>query len=151
MVALGGTFGGRIVMDPVAIQRLMTDRSGPVMREMVRDGQAVKKEAQRRVGVYQPPPAGPRRTRKPGTLRDSIVMRVVQDGRGAAVLVGSEDPIALLHHEGTRPHPIVPRRAPRLVFWSGRAGRVVYAKRVNHPGTKPNRYLTEALSVIRNR
>lgn len=149
MTTLGGTFGGRVVMDPAAVARLMAEPDGPVMRDTIRNGQRVKAEARRLVGVYKPPPAGPRRTRKPGTLRDSIVMRIVRDGAGAAVLVGSEDPIALLHHEGTKPHVIVPRRAPRLVFWSARAGRVVVARRVNHPGTRPNRYLVDALRVIR--
>lgn len=136
-------------MDPVAVMRLMADEGGPVMRDMIRNGQLVKREAQRRVGVATLPPAGPQRSRRPGTLRDSIVTRVVRDGDGAAVLVGSEDPIALIHHEGTQPHVIIPRRSPRLVFWSGRAGRVIFAKQVNHPGTKPNRYLTDALSVIK--
>lgn len=138
-------------MDPAAVAQLMRSPRGPVMREMLRDGQRVKEEAQRRVGVYQPPPAGPRRARAPGTLRDSIVTRLVSDGANAIVEVGSEDEIALLHHEGTVPHPIVPRNKPRLVFWSAKAGKVVIAKRVHHPGTKPNRYLTDSLSVIRRR
>jgi hypothetical protein len=147
-VALGGSFGGRVVMDPSQVARLMSDPNQPVMRDMIRQGTRVKREAQRLVGVYKPPPAGPRRARKPGTLRDSIVMRVVQDGDGAAVIVGSEDPVALIHHEGTIPHRIVAKNAPLLVFWSGRAGRVVKVRAVNHPGTKPNRYLVNALRAI---
>lgn len=150
-MALGGTFSGRVVMDPGEVARLMRSPTGPVMREMLRDGQRVKAEAQRRVGVYSPPPAGPRRARAPGTLRDSIVTRLVTSGGQPFVEVGSEDEIALWHHEGTVPHPIVPRNAKRLVFWSARAGRVVYARKVNHPGTRPNRYLTDSLSVIRRR
>jgi len=147
----GGTFGVHVVMDPVAIANMIRSPDGFVMRELMRDGQRVKREAQRRVGVYRPPPAGPRRARKPGTLRDSIVVRMVNRGGKVSVEVGSDDEVALLHHEGTQPHPIVARNAPRLVFWSARAGRVVVAKRVNHPGTRPNRYLTDSLSVIRSR
>ena len=138
-------------MDPVEIAKLMNSRQGPVIRRMMQDGQRVKEEAQRRVGVYKPPPAGPRRARTPGTLRDSIVTRLVVDGKQAAVEVGSEDPIALWHHEGTRPHEIVARNAPMLVFWSAKAGKVVRTVRVNHPGTQPNRFLTDSLSVIRRR
>lgn len=148
---MAGTFSADVVMDPAAIALLMRSPRGPVMREMMRDGQRVKREAQRRVGVYKPPPAGPRRSRRPGTLRDSIVTRMVQQGANVVVEVGSEDEVALIHHEGTRPHTIVPKRAPRLVFWSARAGKVVIARRVNHPGTRPNRYLTDSLSVLRSR
>lgn len=47
---------------------------------------------------------------------------------------------AYFHHEGTRPHIIVPRRAKLLRFRV--RGRVVYTSRVRHPGTRPNPYLT---------
>ncbi len=51
------------------------------------------------------------------------------------IIVGTEDEIWQYQDEGTRPHPIVPRNATVLRFPAG--GRVVYTKRVNHPGTKP--------------
>jgi hypothetical protein len=136
-------------IDPREVAAFLNSESGPVFRWFVIAGDKVKAEAQRRVGVYEPPPEGPQRARRPGTLRDSIVKRVVRGGAGFVIEVGSEDEIALWHHEGTVPHVIVPVRAPRLVFWSSRAGRVVYATRVNHPGTQPNRYLTDALAVLR--
>jgi hypothetical protein len=50
------------------------------------------------------------------------------------IVVGTEDEIWQYQDEGTRPHPIVPRNAKVLRFPAG--GRVVYTKRVNHPGTK---------------
>lgn len=46
---------------------------------------------------------------------------------------------------GTRPHIILPRRpayALRFVI----AGRVIYAQRVQHPGTRANPYLTRHLA-----
>lgn len=43
---------------------------------------------------------------------------------------------------GTRPHMIYPRRADFLRFEVG--GRVVYARKVRHPGTKATRYLSRA-------
>lgn len=139
-------------MDPVKLAEVLRGSDGPVVRRLIEDGELVKAEAKRLVGVSKPDPV-PRRgpKRRPGTLRDSIVKRVVMSGGKPAVQVGSEDPIALYHHEGTRPHVIVPRTAPRLVFYSARAGRVIYAKRVNHPGTRPNRFLTNALRVLRSR
>lgn len=45
---------------------------------------------------------------------------------------------------GTKPHIIVPRRAKVLAFSVG--GQMVFAKRVSHPGTKPNRFDKRAWS-----
>lgn len=44
---------------------------------------------------------------------------------------------------GTKPHTIEPRRANALRFVIG--GQVVFATKVNHPGTKPNPYHIRAL------
>lgn len=44
-------------------------------------------------------------------------------------------PYALFVDEGTRAHVILPRNAPRLVFFWARMGKWVAAKKVNHPGT----------------
>ncbi len=145
--SLGGTFGGRMVINPVELAAWMRSPSGPVVRELLRMGDVVKEGAQRRVGVSTPPPQGPRSSRRPGTLRDSIVKRLVTTGGEPTVMVGSEDDIAAFHHEGTDPHVI--RGNPLLVFWSAKAGRVIYTRQVNHPGTKPNRFLVDALDDIR--
>jgi hypothetical protein len=149
---LSGTFVG-VVVDPTKLAELMRSPSGPVLRELLEAAELVKREAQRRVGVYRPPDAysAARRRRRPGTLWDSIVKRVSDTGAGVAVLVGSEDPIAMLHHEGTEPHVIAARRRPLLVFYWPKVGRVVAFKRVNHPGTDPNRFLTDALQVLHTR
>jgi hypothetical protein len=138
--------------DPVKLAQFLRGPNGPVLRRMIEDGELVKREAQRLVGVYRPPDAysAANRRRRPGTLRDSIVKRV-HAGAQPYVEVGSDDPIALIHHEGTVPHVIRARRAPRLVFFWGKVGKVVAFKSVNHPGTKPNRYLTNALAVLRKR
>lgn len=42
----------------------------------------------------------------------------------------------------TKPHEIVPKNAKILVF-TGRDGSTVFARRVNHPGTKANRFPME--------
>jgi hypothetical protein len=68
--------------------------------------------------------------------------------QGPVVMVGSDAaPKALIHHEGSKPHIIMPRRATMLRF-VGRTGQVVFARRVNHPGTKPNRYLADNLPTV---
>lgn len=143
----------RIVMDNAKLAEVLRGPQGPVMRRLIIDGEDVKREAKRLVGVYRPPDAysAQHRTRRPGTLRDSIVKRVVTGTPLPRVEVGSDDPIALIHHEGTQPHVIRPRNAKLLVFYWPKAGRVVYREKVNHPGTRPNRFLTNALRILRGR
>lgn len=144
----------RVVMDPAKLAEVLRGPSGPVVRRLMEDGQVVKAEARRIVRVYNPPPGGPKRERRPGTLRDSIVTRVVPDADGVAVLVGSEDKIARIEEEGSTPHLIGPKNATRLVFWSGKAGKVIYmkpGKKVRHPGTTGSHFLTKALQVLRSR
>jgi hypothetical protein len=146
------TGGGTVTytrIDPAKVAQLLRDPSGPMARKLLEDAELVRQEAKRRVGVYRPRPGGPRRSRRPGTLRDSIVKRMADENGGLVVYVGSSDPIALIHHEGTVPHRI--EGNPWLVFWSDRVGRVVFARAVNHPGTRPNRYLVDALGVLRGR
>ena len=46
-------------------------------------------------------------------------------------------------HEGARPHVIRPRNARALRF-EVEGGRVVFARRVNHPGNAPNPFLRNA-------
>lgn len=152
-MALRGTFGNRVTIEPVKLAEFLRSPNGPVVRRLIEDGEAVKREAQRLVGVYEPPDAysAAHRKRRPGTLRDSIVKRVVTEGGQPAVLVGSEDPIALIHHEGTVAHTITASRAPMLVFYWRKVGHVVSFHSVNHPGTKPNRFLVNALGVLRGR
>lgn len=152
----GGTFGSFVQIDAAALAQILAGPNGPVSRRLIEDGEIVKRGAQKRVGVYQAPPGAPawatqRGGREPGRLRDSIVKRVTAAPGGIRVLVGSDDPIALIHHEGTDAHTITARRRPFLVFWSAKLGRVVRTKRVAHPGTKPNRYLTDALQDLRAR
>ena len=63
---------------------------------------------------------------------------------GQVMKVGSDVRHALWHHEGTRPHPIVGRRVLRFV----KNGKVVFAHKVMHPGTRPNRYLSDNLRIF---
>lgn len=132
---------------PVELAQVINGPTGPVMRHLLNRAEIVRQGAKRRVGYSKPDPLG-RPYPKANHLRDTIVKRMGRVGSEAAILIGSDDPVALIHHEGTVPHVIVPKRAPRLVFM-GRDGTVVYARRVNHPGTKPNRYLTDSLEDLR--
>lgn len=141
-----GGNGVTIRWDSAALAATLRGPDGPVLKDLIRRGERVKDRAKQLVGVHQPVP-GERRTRRPGTLRDSIVKRVMSDSQGFYVAVIATDEIALWHHEGTRPHVI--NGNPFLVFYWPKVGKVVYLRRVNHPGTRPNRFLVDALDAIR--
>lgn len=53
---------------------------------------------------------------------------------------------AIYMHRGTRPHVILPRQAKALRFVVN--GRIVYAAKVNHPGTRPRPYLTRSMREV---
>jgi hypothetical protein len=57
--------------------------------------------------------------------------------------VGSDVNYALVHHEGSKPHKITPKGPHMLRFTSG--SRIIYTREVMHPGTRPNRYLSDNL------
>jgi Bacteriophage HK97-gp10, putative tail-component len=79
---------------------------------------------------------------KSGRLRRSVSYQA--GGRGRYV-VSPAVPYAGMVHSGTRPHTIVPTRK-RALFWRGARHPV---KRVNHPGTRGNPYMTRALERSR--
>lgn len=63
--------------------------------------------------------------------------------------VTSHAPYSAFVHQGTRPHVIRPRNASALRFEMG--GRRVFAASVNHPGTRPRPFLTNAVvRTLRN-
>lgn len=152
-----GTFGTYVVMNPAKLAEVLRGSNGPVVRRMIQDGELVKIKAKEECPVFASEDAYTmaHRKRAPGTLKNTIVKRVTTDATGdPVVLVGTDDPVGLWVHEGTVPHPIAARKAPRLVFYwpRGPQGAGVYSfKQVSHPGTQPNRFLLRALSVLRGR
>lgn len=60
--------------------------------------------------------------------------------------VGSDVEYAAMVNDGTRPHVIRPRRAQVLRFQAG--GQVVFARVVNHPGTRARPFLDRALREV---
>lgn len=118
------------------LKTFLTSKNGPVGRYLHRQGKQVERAAKRQVG------------KKTGALRSSIHMRHLLDARGQYIEVKASTPYALAHHEGTKPHVIKPKNAPILRF-SNKSGSVIHARTVNHPGTKPNRYLSDNLRLVR--
>lgn len=124
----------KFVKNAGAWDREFESTKGMVAKHLQRTAKALVSLAKKQVGVDT------------GALRKSINYRVVRTGGGLTAVVGSNNKIAHLHHTGTRAHDIVPRRATTLRF--PYRGRIVYTKLVHHPGTKPNRYLTDNLRKV---
>lgn len=124
----------RFVVNPEGAKYILRDPKGPTGQYLLKLGARVARLAKAQVGVDT------------GALKRSINYRVVSRYGGLTAIIGSDNRIAALHHEGTRPHIILPRRAQTLRFYS--RGRIVYSKVVHHPGTKPNRYLTDNLRRV---
>ncbi len=83
--------------------------------------------------------------RKTGTYVRSMSMEVKDQGRGGwAGRVGTWINYALGLEKGTKPHVITPRRRRALRFVVG--GREVFARRVNHPGTRAYHVFRDGLA-----
>lgn len=128
--------GSYVYIDPQKLARFVNDGGGPVLAELTRRATRVQGGARRQVG---------KETRR---LERSIVKRQGVDGRGPFVLVVSEGvEYGVWHHEGTPPHTIRARPGKVLSWTSG--GERRFATSVRHPGTRPNRFLTDNLHLAR--
>jgi hypothetical protein len=83
--------------------------------------------------------------RAPGSVGAGI-RASIQRGPGGEFrgVIRSSHPASIYLVNGTRPHQIRPRN-PNGVLRFTVGGQVVYAKLVNHPGTRRNDYLRDAL------
>ena len=136
----GGSFNFNLGFSKVVLYRPVLDyylnnQDGEVGRFLRKRGRLIVALAKRQVGVDT------------GKLKASINMTHERVSRGQQIRIGSSLPYAHMHHEGTQPHIITPKEAGILRFSSG--GRVIYTHRVDHPGTRPNRYLSDQLWVAR--
>lgn len=106
---------------------------GEVGRELKKIGFRIQIAAKAQVG------------KDTGKLMQSIEVIHERIGVFQQIRIGSDNEIAFIHHEGTRPHTITARNGQALRFSS--KGRMVYTRSVNHPGTQPNRYLSDNLKL----
>ena len=124
-----------INIDRKNLDRELYSTAGSVGRYLKLIAHRIKRGARAQVGVDT------------GALRSSIHLRHRRDVRGQYYWIGSNLPYARMHHEGTKPHIITPNNGRALRFFV--RGAVVFAHKVRHPGTRPNRYLTDQLKLIR--
>lgn len=110
---------------------VLKEPQGMVGRYLHARGVAIQTAARAQAGV------------RTGALKASIGIEHERAIGGQLIRVGSKLPYALLHHEGTRPHRITAQPTGMLRFTRGT--RVVYAREVLHPGTRPNKYLSDNL------
>lgn len=124
-----------VIIRKPALEFLLDSPAGSVGRHLAEKGAMISVAAKAQVGV------------RTEALKNSIHVRHFRDSRGQSIKVGSPLNYALAHHEGTKPHIIKPKRAQVLRFTRGSA--VVYAHSVMHPGTEPNKFLTDNLGLIK--
>lgn len=122
----------RFTWNDADIQAIVSGPSGPGYQLVTRATRLVSNQAKLLAPVDT------------GHLRASITPSVEVAGEHVIGRVGTPVSYALDVELGTRSHVIRPRRAKALRFKS-KAGKVVYALRVLHPGTRPRPYLGPAL------
>jgi hypothetical protein len=132
--------GVRIVYDGARMQALLRSPTGPVGLHLIERAEVVKQAARAKA---------PRRT---GCLQESIVKRVEEDavtGFRIRIVCDTQScsptrtSYALWVHNGTQPHVI--EGNPTLSFmWHGER---VFFSRVNHPGSKAQPFLADALKL----
>lgn len=81
-----------------------------------------------------------------GLLAGSIYVNYSAGFLNPSVTIGSNVPYAYVVHEGASPHLITPHRGRVLRFVHN--GRVVYARKVNHPGSRATRFLARHLRTV---
>jgi hypothetical protein len=131
--------GVHYVEDPLALRAFLS-WTGPPGRDFERRMRTLefrqRTEAPRRTGRMAGDIDRRRMTADFGRYLEGAVgvNPGIRGQRGYAQIVSS----------GSRPHIIRPRFAKVLRFVI--AGRVIYTRRVNHPGTRPDPYLTRHLT-----
>jgi len=82
-----------------------------------------------------------------GKFKKSIRYKTFVEGNGVGFTVTTKQPLGTFIVRGTKAHVIPARRAPALRFWWDKGPRgpdIYYFKSVNHPGTKPNKFISRA-------
>lgn len=127
-------FDGHINFDNAELEKMLNSPTGMVGRYMRRIGLEIL------IGAKAMAPV------RTGNLKRSISMRQGLRGRVQYVEVGANTKYAYDVHEGTRRHTITARTGRLMRFNVG--GRIVYARKVTHPGSRPKPYLTVPMNRV---
>lgn len=131
---------GVVYVEDVLALRAFLSWDGPPGRDF---------ERRMRTLAYRQQAGAPRRTGRLAERIDTRRMtsdpgRYLEGAAGVNPGTGGQRGYAQIVSGGSRPHIIRPRTAKALRFVIN--GVVVYTRRVNHPGTRPNPYLTRHLN-----
>lgn len=121
-----------IKLDHRAIDKMLRGRDGHVNR-MMGGFAGIATQTVRQV-------SDERITHRTGAYRRGIKAHLIAPDH---LEVEASAPQSLVLERGSRPHLIVPRRASALRFTVG--GRVIFARSVNHPGTRPYNILRDGV------
>jgi hypothetical protein len=84
-----------------------------------------------------------------GRLERGNEYKIMRTRGGHLLRLRNRVPYAAPIDKGSRPHPIIARRAPLLRFYSQKLGHWVSKKRVNHPGNRPYKFLRNGMAQAR--
>lgn len=123
----------KLVIDAEAVTAYVRSKNGPIMQDI--DRRATRVQTVMRAYV-------PVRT---GYLLSTIRKQRSYIKGSVTVIAGSKkiDYTAYVNY-GTRPHTIAARNKQYLRFVTS-SGQIVFAKRVQHPGTKPTYFIDRAM------
>jgi hypothetical protein len=126
------------------LQFVFNSPSGPVGQFLGRTGARVESTAKSLITAEK--------LVRSGRYRSSIAWRLLNDGRGLFVQVGSALPIARLIERGSPAHRIIPR-SKRALWWTHGEDRGWLLPEhplasVNHPGTRPYMILHRAVAAV---
>jgi hypothetical protein len=123
-----------VKINQIKLRRILNAPTGEIGRLMRGRAEKARMHARAQVG------------KRSGALAMSIYIDQSRYAGGQKLSIGSNLRYAAFVHEGTRPHMIVPRGGEILRFTQ--KGRVVYSRAVMHPGTRPNRFLTDSAYLL---
>lgn len=81
--------------------------------------------------------------RQSGGLAESIEGRVEEEGPRGVIAATARH--AFIVHQGTKAHTALAKDSKALTIYSGASGRPVLRKSMQHPGTKGQPFLTDAV------
>jgi hypothetical protein len=125
----------KIIWDGAVLEDILHGPTGMVATFMITRAEIVKQAS-----VIQ----CNKRTTK---LSRSILKRPFDTPEGFSVIIGAYQPYAVYVHEGTKPHVIKPKKDGGTLHFM-MDGHDVYAKSVQHPGYKGNKFLSDNLKLF---
>lgn len=129
MATLKGPQGGFLTIDRTKLDNLARKGSAAVVQRVTTKTAAIASAT------------------APGSMKQKIRPIFMGSKANPVGIVMVDHPAANFVMEGTKPHVIRPKGGGTLRFTVG--SNVVYAKVVNHPGTKANPFLWKAMIAAR--